>query len=154
LVFGVVAAVVGVGVPAVLITVAVKGGVIADRFISDSSKRWPFAVVMVLLLFVAGAIVYALGGAPLLLWAVAVVLLCVVLVGVVSLFWKISAHATITGLVAGVFSLSVPWYGLLVWVLPLVVGWSRVYLRAHTVLQVVAGVVGGVVVSLTFLLVP
>ena len=73
-----------------------------------------------------------------------------VLVQAITQYWKISTHALgvtapIVVLIA-VFS----WLPLPLLVLIPVVGWARVYLHAHTVLQVVAGtVLGG---ATTFLL--
>jgi membrane-associated phospholipid phosphatase len=68
----------------------------------------------------------------------------------ITRYWKISTHAL--GITAPLVALTVlfgqrplPFYALI----PLV-GWSRVYLRAHTVLQVVAGTLLAVVTTLIF----
>lgn len=68
----------------------------------------------------------------------------------ITRYWKISTHAL--GITAPLIALTVlfgsrplPFYVLI----PLV-GWSRVYLRAHTVLQVVAGVLLALVSTLLF----
>ena len=68
----------------------------------------------------------------------------------ITRYWKISTHAL--GITAPLVALTVlygtrpvPFYVLI----PLV-GWSRVYLRAHTVLQVVAGTLLALVTTLLF----
>jgi membrane-associated phospholipid phosphatase len=68
----------------------------------------------------------------------------------ITRYWKISTHAL--GVTAPLVALTVlfgsrpvPFYVLI----PLV-GWSRVYLRAHTVLQVIAGTLLAVVSTLIF----
>jgi membrane-associated phospholipid phosphatase len=68
----------------------------------------------------------------------------------ITRYWKISTHAL--GITAPLVALTVlygerplPFYALI----PLV-GWSRVYLRAHTVLQVIAGTLLAVVNTLIF----
>ncbi|HEY4442155.1 MAG TPA: phosphatase PAP2 family protein [Candidatus Elarobacter sp.] len=68
----------------------------------------------------------------------------------ITRYWKISTHAL--GITAPLVALTVlfgerpvPFYALI----PLV-GWSRVYLRAHTVLQVVAGTALAIATTLLF----
>jgi len=75
---------------------------------------------------------------------------------VITVFWKISVHATAVGGMLGVvtyvtgpiFGLSAPYEGVLLTFLaalvPLVM-WARVNLRAHTMPQVVAGALLGIV---------
>jgi membrane-associated phospholipid phosphatase len=97
--------------------------------------------------FIAFVVLYALGGLD--LWLIrAPAIMTASMVGYaasllivqwITRYWKISTHAL--GITAPLVALTVlfgarpaPFYALI----PLV-GWSRVYLRAHTVLQVVAG---------------
>ncbi|BDE05866.1 hypothetical protein WPS_11420 [Vulcanimicrobium alpinum] len=68
----------------------------------------------------------------------------------ITRYWKISTHAL--GITAPLVALTVlygekpaPFYALIP-----IVGWSRVYLRAHTVLQVVAGTLLALVTTLVF----
>jgi membrane-associated phospholipid phosphatase len=68
----------------------------------------------------------------------------------ITRYWKISTHALgVTAPLVGLVYL----YGqqpLPFVVLIPIVGWSRVYLKAHTVLQVVAGVLLGLISVLVF----
>lgn len=68
----------------------------------------------------------------------------------ITRYWKISTHAL--GITAPLVALTVlygekpaPFYALIP-----IIGWSRVYLRAHTVLQVVAGTLLALVTTLVF----
>ncbi len=68
----------------------------------------------------------------------------------ITRYWKISTHAL--GITAPLVALTVlygerplPFYALIP-----IVGWSRIYLRAHTVLQVIAGTLLAVVNTLIF----
>ena len=73
-----------------------------------------------------------------------------VLVQAITQYWKISTHAL--GVTAPIVVLIVvfSWLPLPLLILIPVVGWARVYLHAHTVLQVIAGtILGG---TSTFLL--
>ena len=109
----------------------------------------------VLLAFV---VLYALGGldlwlihAPTIMTAtMAGYAASLLIVQWITRYWKISTHAL--GVTAPLVALTVlfgdepvPFY-----VLILLVGWSRVYLRAHTLLQVVAGTLLAVATTLLF----
>ena len=108
--------------------------------------------------FIAFVIFYALGALD--LWAIhAPAIMTASMAGYaasalvvqwITRYWKISTHAL--GITAPLVALTVlfgerpvPFYVLI----PLV-GWARVYLRAHTVLQVVAGTLLALVTTLLF----
>jgi membrane-associated phospholipid phosphatase len=68
----------------------------------------------------------------------------------ITRYWKISTHAL--GITAPLVALTVlygerplPFYALIP-----IVGWSRIYLRAHTTLQVIAGTALAIVNTLIF----
>jgi membrane-associated phospholipid phosphatase len=108
--------------------------------------------------FIAFVIFYALGALD--LWAIhAPAIMTASMAGYaasalvvqwITRYWKISTHAL--GITAPLIALTVlfgerplPFYALI----PLV-GWSRVYLRAHTLMQVVAGTCLALVTTLLF----
>jgi membrane-associated phospholipid phosphatase len=108
--------------------------------------------------FIAFVIFYALGAVD--LWALhAPAIITASMAGYaasalvvqwITRYWKISTHAL--GVTAPLVALTVlfgerpvPFYALI----PLV-GWSRVYLRAHTLLQVLAGTALAIVTTLVF----
>jgi membrane-associated phospholipid phosphatase len=108
--------------------------------------------------FIAFVIFYALGALdlwlihapPIMTASMAGYAASALVVQWITRYWKISTHAL--GITAPLVALTVlfgarpaPFYALI----PLV-GWSRVYLRAHTVLQVVAGTLLALTTTLIF----
>ena len=108
--------------------------------------------------FIAFVVFYALGAVDLWLIHAPVIMTAsmagyaasALIVQWITRYWKISTHAL--GITAPLVALTVlfgarpvPFYLLI----PLV-GWSRVYLRAHTVLQVIAGTLLALVNTLVF----
>jgi membrane-associated phospholipid phosphatase len=97
---------------------------------------------------VAGLVIMLVGGAPqaviALAWSmIATLIACLA----ITRWWKVSVHATVAGgAVATIALLYGPWYLLLVPAV-LLVCWSRVVVRDHTVAQVVIGAVLGPVVG-------
>ncbi|MGD0051199.1 MAG: phosphatase PAP2 family protein [Vulcanimicrobiaceae bacterium] len=108
--------------------------------------------------FIAFVIFYALGALdlwlihapPIMTASMAGYAASALVVQWITRYWKISTHAL--GITAPLVALTVlfgarpaPFYALI----PLV-GWSRVYLRAHTVLQVIAGTLLALTTTLIF----
>lgn len=147
-VYGALAALFVCVIPLVLLLVLVRLGKVTDHHVSDRKQRAP-VLLMALGSILAGLLVLAALGAP--QSVVAMVLAVVggvVVLAVVSPFWKMSGHAAAISCsaVIAVLMLGVAWIPLLL--LVPAVGWSRVVLRAHTVAQVVAGsLFGGVVMA-------
>lgn len=138
-------------IPLLVVLVLVRRGRITDHHVSDRRQRAP-VLLMALCSILAGLAVLAAVGAPA---SVAAMVLAVVggvvVIGAVSPFWKMSGHASAISCAAvvTVLMLGVAWLPLLI--LVPAVGWSRVFLRAHTLGQVVAGsLFGGVVMAGTW----
>ena len=71
------------------------------------------------------------------------------LLGVINDFWKISIHATSIAAAAVIIVLVYgPIYGLLLVPIVVLVSWLRLFLRRHTLAQVVAGLGLGVITPL------
>jgi hypothetical protein len=70
---------------------------------------------------------------------------------VITLWWKISMHASSFGGVATMLTVLYGAVMLPLFVLLVLVSWSRVVLRRHTVPQVIAGALAGIVLSLIIL---
>jgi membrane-associated phospholipid phosphatase len=95
------------------------------------------------------ALLYALNGADLLTVMLLCYMVSTALVGIVSLRWKISVHATgVVGPSIGMAVAYPPYGGLLILLLPMV-AWSRYVQRKHTPMQLLAGAALGAVVTLT-----
>jgi membrane-associated phospholipid phosphatase len=92
----------------------------------------------------AGLILLTAGGAPgLLTGYLAFMLASITLLAAVTTMWKISIHCAVASGSVVILALS---FGPLVWpayALVVLLGWSRVALREHTVAQVIAGSVLG-----------
>ena len=58
---------------------------------------------------------------------------------IINKFWKISAHAMGAAGPFAAFTFAFGWVGLAMLPIVLLVGWSRIKLRCHTLLQVIAG---------------
>ncbi|MFC9334591.1 phosphatase PAP2 family protein [Arthrobacter sp. NPDC057009] len=152
--FGAVAVLFVCVLPLAAVVLLVRLGKVTDHHVSDRRQRAPVLAMSVVSLLAGLAVLLAIN-AP---YSVIVVVLAivggVVVLAVISLFWKISGHAGATALttVISVLILGVQWLPLLL--LVPAVAWSRVVLRAHTVAQVVAGAVvgGGVTAGLWWLL--
>ena len=152
--FGAVAVLFVCVLPLAAVVVLVRMGKVTDRHVSDRKQRFPVLAMSVVSLLAGLGVLLAIN-AP---YSVIVVVLAivggVVVLAIISLFWKISGHAGAIALttVITVLILGTPWIPLLL-LIP-AVGWSRVVLRAHTVAQVVAGALvgGGVTAALWWLL--
>jgi membrane-associated phospholipid phosphatase len=152
--FGAVAVLFVCVLPLAAVVVLVRMGKVTDHHVSDRRQRFPVLAMSVVSLLAGLGVLLAIN-AP---YSVIVVVLAivggVVVLAVISLFWKISGHAGAIALttVITVLILGAPWIPLLL-LIP-AVGWSRVVLRAHTVAQVVAGALvgGGVTAALWWLL--
>jgi membrane-associated phospholipid phosphatase len=57
----------------------------------------------------------------------------------INFFWKISAHASGVGAPLAILTLLYGWWILPFYLLIPLVGWARVYIKAHTLGQVIAG---------------
>ena len=101
--------------------------------------------------YLLGTIAMWLGHAPrMMIAAMAAFTLSTLIVQYITRYWKISTHAL--GITASLTALTLL-YGnqtLPFAVLIPMVGWARVYLKAHTVLQVVAGTALGIVSTVLF----
>ncbi|MHA7181263.1 phosphatase PAP2 family protein [Arthrobacter sp. MDB2-24] len=128
----------------------VHRGHLVDHHISDRRQRGPVLAATLVSIGV-GLVILTLLHAP---WAVIGTVLCtvggVVVVLVVNLWWKLSAHSAVAVFfVVGIVALFGPKAAPLLLVPP-AVGWSRVRLRAHTLGQVWAGCVVGAVIGGAF----
>ena len=137
-----------VALPYAVVLVRVRRGrVRSGRFIAERAER-PRMMLVALVSLAAGLAVLAVLDAPRELFAVvAAILAGVVVGGVVTLWWKISIHASSTAGTVVILTLTFGPAGLLALPVLLLVCWARVALGAHTLTQVVAGCVVGAVVT-------
>ncbi len=78
-----------------------RAGRVSDRFVKERSQRAPI-LAGTLAVFVLGAVVVMLMGAPIrLMLVIAVAIAALVMVMTITLVWKISVHATLAAFFAG-----------------------------------------------------
>ncbi|GAA1264140.1 hypothetical protein GCM10009589_16020 [Arthrobacter pascens] len=140
--------------PFAAVLLLVRLGKITDHHVSDRRQRAP-VTAMALLSLLAGLGLLTVVNAPAsVIVTVLAIVGSVVVLGVISVFWKISGHAGAVALstAIAVLMLGAPWIPLML-LIPAVC-WSRVVLRAHTAAQVVMGALvgGGVAAGLWLLL--
>ena len=141
--WGLLAALFTAVVPTLFISYGIRHGRWSDRNVG--ARRPRLAVLAFSAASVAaGLILLATGGAPHLLTGyLAFMLASVALLAAVTTVWKISIHCAVASGSVVILALS---FGPLVWpayALVVLLGWSRVVLKDHTVAQVVAGAVLG-----------
>lgn len=145
-------AVVMLGLPMTVLILLARRGVVDTRYVRDRRHRFPvYGGVSVLAIAVLLA-QYVLGpglGIPLAVTLTATFLLIgVVVLMLITLVWKVSAH----GAMAGTFAVGVPlllggWLLALTWMVPVAVAWSRVRTSDHTYWQTVVGTWIGVLIG-------
>ncbi|OMH24840.1 hypothetical protein BKD30_07070 [Tersicoccus phoenicis] len=140
-----------VAVPMTVLVVLARRGRISGHYVPERSERTPvyagtlvsggLGMVLLVLLHAPRTLFAVMGGVG----------TGLVLVLVITLWWKISAHTAVAASVAVTLTgwLGGPWWAMLA--VPVVVAWSRVRLRVHTRAQVIAGGVLGAVVALDWL---
>jgi membrane-associated phospholipid phosphatase len=140
--------------PFALVLLLVRLGKVTDHHVSDRRQRAPVLALAVVSLLAGLGLLTAIHAPRSVIVMVLAIVSGVVVLAVISLFWKVSGHAGAIALstAVAVIMLGAPWIPLLL-LIP-AVGWSRVVLRAHTVAQVVVGALvgGGVTTGLWWLL--
>lgn len=143
---GLVAAVTICLAPLLVVVILARRGTLTDHHVGDKKQRRP-VMLWTLASALVGCGILTLIDTPLTVWAlIAGILGGILALIIVSPFWKVSGHAMTLG---GATISSAILFG--VWSIPFVIAaplvcWSRVYLKDHTLSQVLAGFVTGLVV--------
>lgn len=137
------------GLPLAYILVGMRLGWVSDFELSKREERPRFILVSISSDLLGLAVLY-FGGAPRLVWVLALIYACLGLtMFTISNFWKVSLHMVgVSGfstLLMYIFGLSAWWTFLS---LPLV-AWARLYRKKHTPAQLLAGALGGLVITAT-----
>lgn len=131
----------GVGILPIILTLAFfkHKKLISDWDVRERKERYLLNIVILIFASIALLIFYLFGQQA--IFRISLVLLVwFLLFSLITFFWKISAHtgvATLFALLLGITFGNVSWWSIGIIVL---VGWSRVYRKNHTLLQVIGGV--------------
>jgi len=132
--------------PLLVVVILARRGKLTDHHVGDKKQRRP-VMLWTLASALVGCGILTLINTPVTVWAlIAGILGGILALIIVSPFWKVSGHAMTLG---GATISSAMLFG--VWSIPFVIAaplvcWSRVYLKDHTLSQVLAGFVTGLVV--------
>jgi membrane-associated phospholipid phosphatase len=139
-------------IPAFIVDRGVRSGRYTDHHLREREQR-AVPLGLAALSVATGVAVLVVAGAPREITALQVAVLVTVAVATaITLVWKISFHTAVVAAAAAVLTLlGGPWWALSWAAVPLV-GWARLVLRAHTLPQVVAGLVVGAGISTAVLL--
>jgi hypothetical protein len=147
LLWGLLAALFSSVIPFGAILLGVRRGRLTDHHVGRrEQRRVPLLIALASVL--VGLAVLALAGAPReMLALVTSMFISLALTSAITHWWKVSAHAAVAsgGAAIAVLTLGVGW--LVSYVAVVIVCWSRVELRDHTVPQVLVGAVLGLVVG-------
>lgn len=136
--------------PMIFIFVLYATGRISDLDMSIRAERRQVFGAFVIFYALGAADLALIGAPPFMTAAMAGFTASALVVQIITRYWKISTHAL--GITAPLVALTYL-FGrepLPFMVLIPIVGWARVYLRAHTVLQVVAGTLLGAASTIVF----
>ncbi len=133
--------------PFIHLTWQVHRGRVTDIHVRRREQRLPIILVFLGSWFALIALLIALGAPHELIALIGAGMATLVVIGAITLRWKISLHV---GVASGVLTVCTLLFGLgmlaLVPLLPLI-GWARIELRDHTFFQVFAGALVGSAVS-------
>jgi membrane-associated phospholipid phosphatase len=137
--------------PLLYIFIGVRLGKLSDIDVSRRTQRFgPFIFGIVSAMI--GWLILTLTNGPRNLQTVMIItVFSGIIMMVITLWWKISMHASSLGGVATMLTVLYGAVMLPLFVLLVLVSWSRVVLRRHTVPQVIAGSLAGIVLSLIIL---
>jgi membrane-associated phospholipid phosphatase len=145
--WGLPAALFAAGIPMAYVLRGVRRGHLTDHHIPEREHRRGPLLFGIASVLVGLAALVALGAPRDVLALLAAGTTGLLVVALVTLWWKMSIHAGVAaGTVAVLTAVYGPW-ALATAVLVPLIGWSRVRLKAHTTTQVVAGTLVGAVIA-------
>lgn len=137
--------------PLIYILIGVRMGKLSDVDVSRRSERKGPFLFGIISVTIGWLVLSLLHGPENLQTVLIITAVSGVIMLVITLWWKISIHASSLGGVATVLTALYGAVMLPAFVLVVLVSWSRVALRRHTIAQVVAGALAGIAISLVIL---
>jgi membrane-associated phospholipid phosphatase len=133
----------GVTLPVVTVGIMFSLNKLTDMHIPIREQRNLPYLLSILSYAIGTLLLWLLVGSGLLLGVMLCYTVNVAIVAIINLGWKISAHATGVGGPLAALTVLFGWAMLPLFLLMPIIGWARVYLKAHTLGQVVAGSIFG-----------
>lgn len=139
-------------IPMGLALTMARRGRVSDKFIENRTQRHLFYALSLGSMVLGAAAVMVVPASLESRWMVALAVATLLVVMVINLKVKISIHALISALTGAVIAASWPHPGVvtaavLVW---FTASWSRLYLRRHTLIEVLSGSLLGLAVATAF----
>ena len=122
---------------------AIRRGKLSSRHIPKRSERIRPMLWTGLSVLITWAVLLVAGAPASVLAVQAAMVSGMVTALAITLVWKISMHAGVAAAAVVVATLLFGWWVSPAWLIVLAIGWSRIYTKAHTPAQVVAGVIVG-----------
>ncbi|NOY77879.1 MAG: hypothetical protein GXO76_08420 [Calditrichaeota bacterium] len=116
-----------------------KKGAITHKHIPLRSQRHGTYVLSMVLLLLTFDLLYVFKASPFLLAAVLALVGNTLVTFMINLFWKISAHMAGTAGPLIILTFAFGWFIAPFYLFLILIGWSRIFLKAHTPAQVIWG---------------
>ncbi|MFG3438388.1 hypothetical protein ACGF0J_14185 [Nonomuraea sp. NPDC047897] len=148
--WGVLAAALCGGIPAVIIFGGVRKGWFGDWHIGERSQRPKLVAVIVALVVIAVGLLVAFDAPRVMVACVVIMLATLAVVGPITMRWKISFHTAVAAGSVVMLAWVLPWPGVVLGAggaLVALIGWARVVIRDHTAAQTAAGAMAGAVAT-------
>lgn len=136
--------------PFTAVVLLTRRGKLTDRHIGRRSQRAPVLAGAIMSAIFGFGILAVLDAPTGLLRMVLSVLAGIVVVLLVNLVWKLSAHTAVAAFFAVALVVYFGCWGFIAAVVPAGVGWSRVRLGAHSPAQVLVGGIVGLLIGAAF----
>lgn len=126
-------------------------GLISDFEVSNRKERPLYNLAMLIPTLVIISIALSTNSYLFLITSI-IIFLSIAILGIVSIFWKMSGHLLSLSILFSIASiLFFKWYLPIIFLIILIsVAWSRVELKRHTILQTIIGSITGILLVLLF----
>lgn len=127
-------------IPLITILILIRKHVITDIYITNADeRRLPYLITMMCYAIWCIVVIRTMQVLPAVRLSVIGATMAICIVNFINSYWKISAHLTGIGGLIGAFILYQPLIGCILLAVALLLIYARLYLDAHTPLQVVCG---------------
>lgn len=128
-----------VGPPSLFFSIRLRQGIYSDEDVSVRQQRNELYLFSLVTLLVGTGLLLLLHSPFALVAFLASGIVLNLVSWVINLFWKVSVHSASAASCAAVATIYFAPLGVVLWIITLLVGWSRVRTRNHTPMQVLAG---------------